>query len=352
MPTPTIPNGSAQMAATLYSGNNSTQSINNAVNSVSFQPDMVWIKSRNIGGANHVLTDSVRGVNRFVLPNTTEAELNIANTLTAFNSNGFSLGNTAYDFNISGNNYVAWQWKAGGAAVTNTAGSISAQVSANTTSGFSVVTYSGTGSNATVGHGLGVAPQMIIVKRRNSGVGDTNWFVYHSQLNNGTNPAQYNIKLNLTSGTAGLSNVWNDTAPTSTVFSVGTNVETNGSGGTFVAYCWAPVAGYSAFGSYTGNGSTDGPFVYTGFRPRFILVKSTSASNWFLWDTARNTFNATTTPLFPNNSSAEEGTLYPIDVLSNGFKLRSASGLGPNESSLNYIYMAFAENPFKYALAR
>jgi len=144
---------------------------------------------------------------------------------------------------------------------------------------------------------------------------------------------------------------FNSTLPSSTLITLGSSTDTNASGGTFVAYCFAEVAGYSAFGSYTGNGSTDGPFVYLGFRPRFILVKSTGASNWFLWDTARNAFNATTTPLFPNNSSAEEVTLYPIDVLSNGFKLRGASGLGFNESA-NYIYMAFAESPFKYANAR
>jgi hypothetical protein len=349
MPTPTIPDGKLFMNATLYTGNGTTQNITNGNPGQSFQPDLAWVKSRNTT-ESQIWVDSVRGVGQELESNNTNAEFYNAQSIQSFNSNGYTSGSS--NTNVATRTYVAWQWKAGGAAVTNTAGSISAQVSANTTSGFSVVTYSGTGSNATVGHGLGVAPQMIIVKRRNSGVGDTNWFVYHSQLNNGTNPAQYNIKLNLTSGTAGLSNVWNDTAPTSTVFSVGTNVETNGSGGTFVAYCWAPVAGYSAFGSYTGNGSTDGPFVYTGFRPKFVLLKGASGTtgDWQLQDTSRDPYNCIGTSLFPNGSYAEN-TGYLVDILSNGFKLRTAASY-MNGSGNSNIYAAFAENPFKYALAR
>jgi len=338
-----VPDGRTAMAATLYSGNNSTQSVVNAVNGVSMQPDMVWIKSRNISGANHVVTDSVRGVNRFVLPNLTDAEFNIANTLTSFNSNGFSLGNTAYDFNISGNNYVAWQWRAGGTAVTNTAGSITSSVSANTTAGFSVVTYTGTGANATVGHGLGVAPSMVIVKRRNTG--GNSWRVYHRSLTS----AAYSVELNTTSAQALTADVWNSTAPTSTVFSIGTGSDVNASTSTYVAYCWSEVAGYSKFGSYTGNGSSDGPFVYLGFRPRFILTKGSSTTgSWWLYDTSRSTFNEMTDLLRPDLSNADVTQGF-CDGLSNGFKIRNT---GNNNSGQTYIYMAFAENPFAYANAR
>ena len=341
MPAITKPN--QHFNATTYTGTGATQTI---TNSGSMQPDFVWIKTRNQSGYGHELFDSVRGATKFLISNSTGAESTEATSLTAFNSNGFSVG--AYGFiNGSGDSIVGWQWKAGGTAVTNTTGTISAQVSANPTAGFSVVTYTGTGANATVGHGLGVALSMLILKRRNA---VNNWPVWHIGYTGG---AGYYTYLDLTNGIGTASNMFNATNPASTVFSVGTNDLTNGSGDTYVAYCFAPVAGYSAFGSYTGNGSADGPFVYTGFRPRFVMVKaSSSSSNWFLWDTARNTYNATTTPLFPNGSAAEEATLYPIDVLSNGFKLRSTAGLGPNENALTYIYAAFAEAPFKFASAR
>jgi len=239
---------------------------------------------------------------------------------------------------------------------SNFAGSIISTVSANTTAGFSVVTYTGTGSNATVGHGLGVAPAMVIIKRRDNGSGDTNWRVYQQEINGGVNPAQYYLSLNSTAAQAGLSSMFNDTPPTSTVFNIGTHVSVNGSGGTFVAYVFADVEGYSKFSSYVGNGSTDGPFIYTGFRPSFLLVKrSSTTGEWRIMDSTRTPFNWTSNILFAENNAAEntsEGeSTYGVDLLSNGFKIR-ASHEAYNTSGATYIYMAFAENPFKNSNAR
>ena len=271
MPTPTIPDGKLFMNATTYAGNNGTQTVTNGVSGQSFQPDFVWVKNRT-SAYTHLLYDSVRGVGtlKAISSSETTAEGGMSDNatfgyLSALNSNGFTVvsGSTANSYtNSSGNNYVGWQWKAGGAAVTNTAGSISSQVSANTTSGFSVVTYTGNGSAATIGHGLGVAPRMYIVKSRSA----DDWVVYHASLPS----ASFYLTLNTTNAQASNGVVFNSTAPTSSVFSVGSSRSPSGVG--MVAYCWAPVAGYSAFGSYTGNGATDGPFVYTGFRPRFLLI--------------------------------------------------------------------------------
>jgi len=246
--------------------------------------------------------------------------------------------------NLSGYTYVAWQWKANGAGVTNTAGSITSTVSANTTSGFSVVTYTGTGSTATVGHGLGVAPSMLIVKRRNS-TGD--WGVYHASLS-----ANGAVFLNLTDAYS-TPGPWNNTAPTSSQFTIATGSFLNTNGGTYVAYCFAPIAGYSAVGSYTGNGSADGPFIYTGFRPRYILIKNSSAvEDWYISDTSRDPYNQSNTALFADLSNAEAvNSARGIDFLSNGFKLRGISSAN-NASGNTYIYAAFAENPFRNALAR
>ena len=342
LPAPTILKGNKYFDATLYSGNNSTQSI---VNSGAMQPDLVWIKSRNIGGANHVLTDSVRGVNKFLLSNLTDAEYNIANTLTAFNSNGFSLGNTAYDFNISGNNYVGWQWKANGSAVTNTSGSITSQVNAGTSQGFSVVTYTGNGVNATVGHGLGVAPKMVIIKSRTATSG---WTTYFHTLGAGNF-----LSLNSTAGSTASIYPFNNTAPTSSVFSIGvTGNGTNNTGATYVAYCFSEVAGFSRFGSYTGNGSADGPFVFLGFRPAFVLLKNASTTGqWHNMDNRRsNSFNVVDGQLYANLSNAE-GIGATLDFSSNGFKLRTNSA-DINGSGNTIIFAAFAENPFKNSLAR
>jgi hypothetical protein len=279
--------------------------------------------------------------------NTNSEATNASNTalygyLSAFNSNGFSTTNgtdpTAPSIwvNASGQTFVGWQWKAGGAAVTNTAGSISAQVSANPTAGFSVVTYTGTGANATVGHGLGVAPSLVIIKNRS---GTDLWVSYHASLG-----ATGYVSLSSSAAFATLSTVFNNTTPTSSVFSIGTASGVNATSNNYVAYCWTPIAGYSAFGSIATNSSADNAFVYTGFLPRFILFKrSDSTSDWGIFDTARNTYNVMGNLLNPNLSSAESSVTY-LDVVSNGFKLRSA-GFGGT-----WIYAAFATTPFKNSL--
>jgi hypothetical protein len=346
LPTPTIgatasTQANKYMDATLYTGNGSTQTV---TNSGGMQPDFVWYKSRVSSIYNHGLFDSVRGTTKQLFSNTTGAEGTFSG-VTAFNSNGFSLGSDAGGNNNT-DNYVAWQWRASNAtAVTNTAGSITSTVSANTSAGFSVVTYTGTGASATIGHGLGVTPAMIIFKNRGSAF---NWRVWHKSL---SNLAQSYLSLNLTNAATTDASIWNNTAPTSTVFSVGADASVNESAKSSVAYCFSEVAGYSKFGSYTGNNSTDGPFVFTGFRPRYVMIKRTdSTSSWAIFDTSRNTFNVTDNNLFANLSDAES-TFTVLDILSNGFKIRTTLA-GSNASGGTYIYMAFAENPFKYSLAR
>jgi hypothetical protein len=351
MPTPTIPDGELFFNATLYTGNGASRSITNGAPGASFQPDFIWIKSRSTADY-HNLNDIVRGIvgtgSPNLFTNRTEAEATFTGFgVSALNSNGFNLiGNGSYT-NASGTNYVAWQWKAGGTAVTNTSGSITSTVSANTTAGFSVVTWTGNGTaGATIGHGLGVAPQMVIAKRRSAA---SNWSVSATAIG-----ATKVLFLEQTAAAATDNGPFNSTLPSSTVITLGSSTDTNASGGTFVAYCWAPIDGYSAFGSYTGNGSTDGPFVYTGFRPRFVLRKRTDAAwRWFIIDSSRDTFNVSNDGLFPNFANAEEVSTanWGVDFLSNGFKVRSTD-IESNASGGNYIYMAFAENPFKYANAR
>jgi hypothetical protein len=349
LPTPTISNGATQMAATIYTGTGVAQNINNTVNGISFQPDLVWVKARSFA-YSHRLANSITGATNYLDTAQTAAQFTDAgNSVSSFNSNGFGVG-TYVSANNNTTTYVGWQWKASNAAaVTNTSGSISSQVSANPTAGFSIVTYTGTGANATVGHGLGIAPSMIIVKDR-SGAGQ-NWGVYHSSLGN-----TGGLALNLTNSLITASGWWNNTSPTSSVFSLGGSTgsdwfTTNKSGDTYVAYCFSEIAGYSKFGSYTGNGSADGVFVYLGFRPRFLLYKQSSGVNaWVIVDSSRNTSNIVQNLLFPNLSNAES-TVGVLDFLSNGFKLRNA-GSGTNGSGETIIYAAFAENPFRNSLAR
>lgn len=335
-----IPDGRVAMAATTYTGTGAAQTISNAVNGVSFQPDFVWAKSRS-SAESHRLEDSVRGATLALYSNLTNAEATEAQSITAFGASGFTLGTGTP--NTSAVTYVGWQWKAGGTAVSNTAGSITSSVSANTTAGFSVVTWTGTNANATIGHGLGVAPAMYITKQR-SATGD--WFVYHQSVG-----ATKGLFLELTN--AATTNIYfNNTAPTSTVFSIGSGVGgLNASGVTQVTYCFAPVAGYSVFGSYTGNGSSDGPFIYTGMRTRWLLIKETgNANSWELFDTSRDPYNISSQRLFPNDSAAE-ATTASLDILSNGIKFR-VGNTGINRSGGTYIYAAFAEVPFAYANAR
>jgi len=325
----------------LHTGNGSTQNVTGA----DFQPDLVWAKGRNVV-AGHELIDSVRGTTKTLYSNLTNAEDTTSQTVTSFLSNGFSAGADT-GINGSGSTYVDWLWKAGGAAVANNAGSITSQVSANTTAGFSIVTYTGTGANATVGHGLGVAPKMVIVKRRDSGV--DNWWVYHSGLTSAT----YRLRLNTTDAQDSQSTGWNSTAPASTVFSVGSATGTNGSAQMHVAYCFAEVPGYSKISSYIGNGSADGPFVYCGFKPRWLMIKRVdSAGSWIIYDTVRMTYNTYSTYLYPNTSGAEDtGGGRSIDILSNGFKCRDTT-YDPNVSGAVYAFIAFAEAPFQWSNAR
>jgi hypothetical protein len=340
LPTPTIGATSTTQAndymnVVLYTGNGSTLS----VTGVGFQPDFVWLKSRG-AARSHRWWDVLRGVTKGLSSDLTNAEYTESG-LTAFDSDGFTLGSQSGS-NTNAEAFVAWNWKANGAGSSNTAGTITSTVSANTTSGFSIVTYTGTSANATVGHGLGVAPSMVIVKTRSNVDG---WFVYNKEIGN----TKY-LRLNTTDAAATF-NLWQNTSPTSTVFSISTDATVNQSGYTYVAYCFAPVAGYSAFGSYTGNGSSDGPFVFTNFRPRYLMIKGSSFSggNWLIWDTVRATYNAASPVLFANLSNAED-TAPDVDILSNGFKLRTATNRNTNGET--YIYAAFAESPFKYALAR
>jgi hypothetical protein len=346
LPDSTIVKGNTVMDATLYTGNGSTQTITNAA---SFKPDFVWVKGRSVAYV-HGLFDSVRGVGKNLNSASTNAENSndVDGYLSSFNNNGFTLiaGSTSSNtWNQNATTYVGWQWQAGaGTTSTNTSGSISSTVSVNATAGFSVVTYTGTGANATVGHGLGVAPKMLITKDRTGG---GSWQVYHVSLGN-----TGGVYLNTTGAFASGSGWWNNTSPTSTTISIGTNGEINTNGRNYVAYCWAEIAGFSKFGSYTGNGSADGPFVYLGFRPKFVMIKkSSSTGSWAILDTARNTYNVANTALYADLISAENSSFEARDYLSNGFKLRTTDQ-NSNENGSTFIYMAFAENPFKNSNAR
>ncbi len=308
-------------------------------------PDFVWIKSRSASG-DHALFNSVVGAGKYFRSNSGNGEVTDVNSLIQFNKNGFLLGNAAI-VNTSATTYVASVWKAGNTTVTNTAGTISSQVRANPSAGFSIVTYTGTGANATVGHGLGVAPKMIIIKSKTV-VQD--WAVYHSNLTS----AIYWLQLNGTGTQNNNAAVWNSTAPTSSVFSVGTASVSNATSG-LVAYCFADVNGFSKFGSYISNNATDGPFVYTGFRPRWLMVKraivGSGTGGWFMYDAERNTYNVMDKYLFAEGT-AGDNTLAVFDFTSNGFKIRSNNVHVNTTAGDTYIYMAFAEHPFKYALAR
>ena len=353
LPTPTILQGNKYMDATLYTGNGSTQVV---VNNAQFKPDFVWAKARS-AAAGHVLEDTVRGFGSTttLASEATGAEgaYSAFGYMSASNSNGFTVNagsSTAENTNFNGRTYVGWQWQAGqGSTSSNTSGSITSTVSVNTTAGFSVVTYTGTGANATVGHGLGVAPKMMIFKNRSSAV---NWGIYHASLGSGS-PQTYVMQFDTAAQYGPSATYWNSTAPTSSVFSLGTLNNTNQSSNTYVAYCWAEIAGFSKFGSYTANASTDGPFIYTGFRPKYILIKgSVAGNNWVTLDTSRSTYNQVAAYLLPNVSNAEGTAGDYIDILSNGFKIRDSGSDVNYSSGATYIYAAFAENPFKNANAR
>jgi len=320
----------------LHTGTGSTASITG----VGFQPDMVWSKQRN-GTDNHNIIDAVRGVTKILQTDTTAVEQTASQSLTSFDSDGFSVG-TDNAWNGSSNTYCMWNWKANGAGSSNTDGSITSTVSANTTSGFSIVKYTGTGSAATIGHGLGVAPKMIIAKN----LGDArSWGVYHASLG-ATQP----IDLDGSGAAFSSSTYWNNTSPTTSVFSTGGGNNT-GSAFDFIAYCFAEKKGFSKFGSYAGNANVDGPFVYTGFKPAFVVVKKIggATANWVMTDN-KISFNGkgtnNSTVLFPSTSAAESDA-YGLMLHSNGFKFSGSDSASAtvNGSGATYIYMAFAEAP-------
>ena len=341
LPDPTIKKPNQYMDASLYNGTGSNQTI---TNTAGFQPDLVWLKKR--GGSSgtaqwHMLADSVRGTGDTLSSNQTDAEYTGKTSVTAFNSNGFNLGadlttNPYYGWNINTDYYVGWQWKKGA------------------TPGFDIVTYDGNGANRTVSHSLGVAPKTIIVKARAAANGvNRSWCVWHTALS-----STEVIFLDQTAAkSTGATTYWNSTLPTASVFSLGTENNVNNSTGgvtPYVAYLFAEIAGFSKFGSYTGNGSADGPFVYCGFRPKYVMAKrsDSGAYDWFEFDSARETYNVMFSHLKPNTSGAEDTGVKPfIDFTSNGFKLRTSNNMA-NASGGTYIFACFAENPFKYSLAR
>ena len=348
---------------TLIWDGNSTQDRN--ITGLEFKPDMVWIKSRNggtYGGGlyyHHMIWDVLRGVGSNTIGASSRKELTVNQSyeegrganytdyyghVSSFNKDGFQLdhvtGEPPLYVNRNTNTYVGWCWKAGGAGVSNSDGSITSTVSANTEAGFSIVTYAGSGSNATIGHGLDEAPQVLFVKTRTSA---DHWAIYHHSVGN-----TKILYLNLSNSPATSSNYWNNTTPTSTVFSIGSDNKTGKSGDNYVAYCWHEVPGYSKFGSYKGNGSADGPFIHLGFRPAWFLQKKTSGTgNWYLFDNKRSGFNVDNDMLVPNETDAEyDGDTYPrLDFLSNGIKWRDAGSSVHNAANATYVYMAFAESP-------
>jgi hypothetical protein len=353
LPTSTIVKGNTVMDATLYTGTGASLSV---VNTAGFKPDFVWQKCRSTAYQNNVW-DSVRGVAYTLVTNGTYAENPSGSSdFVSFNSNGFTVNQTAnYELSHSGSTYVAWQWQAGqGTTSTNTSGSLTSTVSVNASAGFSVVTYSiavAVPSISTFGHGLGVAPSMVILKVRNA---VDEWTVYHSAL---SAPTTSWLTLNTTAAVTGSSSTFSSSSSTFGVRD--TRLVGVGGSGNIVAYCFAEIAGFSKFGSYTGANNTgastpnaNGPFVYTGFRPKFVLIKRTSsAADWEIYDSVRGPYNANYPWLQPNTSSAEASS-EAVDFLSNGFKIRSESGATMYPDGATFIYMAFAENPFKNALAR
>ena len=334
----TIDDPSQYFQTVLWTGNNSSRSITNDGNS-DMQPDWVWTKKRS-AAQNHCVTDSSRGVGNILFPDVADAE-SATQLLTSFDSDGFSINNNAL-INENSATYVGWQWKAnGGTTTTNDAsstgvGTIDSVYQANTTAGFSIVTYTGTGSAGTIAHGLGVAPTLIIGKDRDD---TSQWFVQHPHYG-----ATHYGELDDTTVFADDANYFNDSTPTSTVFGIGTDGATGGTTD-YVAYCFAEKQGYSKFGGYTGNGNADGPFVYTGFKPAWVMMKRTdNTSSWNILDNKRDTFNVMDTQLLADGNEADQDYDW-MDFLSNGFKIRRNSTQN-NADGGTYIYMAFAESPF------
>ena len=319
LPDPTIADGSAFMNATKYTGNGTTKTITG----LNYEPDLVWIKNRQASD-EHKLTDSARGVTKKIASDSNSKEDTNEQGLTAFNSDGFTVGSNS-QYNTNGQTYIAWSW------------------AESVTAGFSIVTYSGTTGAQTISHGLNTKPYFIAIKRRDD---QGNWGVYSEPTG-----ATSFLRLNTVVASGDNAAYWNDTEPTNTVFTVNSNSTVNDPIGTYVAYCWAPVEGYSSIGSYSGNSNNSGPFVYTGFRPRWIMIKRiTFDADWLIFDSRREGYNVDNDSLKASQSDAES-TLDYIDILSNGFKVRRNS-VDINSSDSNYLYVAFAEHPFKTARAR
>ena len=324
----------------LYTGNGTSGTAITFDGSENMQPDWIWGSCRSVGD-NNWMSDSVRGNTKALFSNNSNGEETSSERIKSFDSNGFTIGD-AGDTNTNTRTFVTWNWKAGGSASSNSNGNITSSVSANTTAGFSIVSYTGNEtSGATIGHGLGAVPSMIMAKRRNSG---NNWGVYHHR--HGNNKGLY-LDENGTGATS--SAFWNDTTPTSTVFTLGDSATVNGSSDTYIAYCFADVKGYSRISSFVGNADTDGPWVFCGFRPSFVLIKNTSASeHWRIYDNKRDTYNHMYHVIYANDNGAEStvnNASEEIDFLSTGFKIRS-SAAQLNGSGNTIFFMAFAEAPF------
>jgi hypothetical protein len=327
----TIDDPTVYFNTVLYTGNYST----NAITGVGFQPDLVWIKSRGTAGENHYFFDAIRGATNYIHSDTTAAQSSNAATLTTFGSDGFTVG-ANNSVNKSSDPLVSWNWKANGAGASNTDGSTNTEkTSASTASGFSIVQYIGTGSAATIGHGMGVAPTAIWIKKTSA---TEEWFCW----NQGITAAGGFLKLSGTNvaGTNNTAFPWN---PQATTFGLSGDAATNADGVTYIAYCFAEKQGFSKMGSYLGNGNADGAFIYTGFKPAFVLLKNTAATEaWFLFDNKRGV-NGAMVALFPDEAAADGGAADNIDLLSNGFKLRSAGAIV--NSAATFIYLAIAAEP-------
>ena len=337
----TIDDPSAHFHTQLWTGNGGNQSITNDANAGDFKPDWIWTTSRS-NAYNNGMFDSSRGVQKEISSNQANAEATLSGGVNSFDTDGFTFNGASY--NTNGYTFVGWQWKAnGGTTSSNSNGSITSTVQANTTAGFSIVTYAGSNSASTVGHGLGAVPEVILVKNRDA---SANWKSYHKPISQ-----THTLSLNGT-GAKSEQESFNDTAPTSTVFSLlGNTDNVNRSGENFVAYCFTPIKGYSKFGKYKGNATSgdDGTFVYTGFKPAWIMVKSSSNSGqeWVIFDNKRDTFNEMDAWLYANATTAEDsgGDEREVDFVSNGFKFRNAGG-PTSYSGRDYIYLGFAEDPF------
>jgi len=320
----TIDDPSAYFQTTLYSGTGSSQAVTNTGNS-DLQPDWVWLKVRSNGTYGHVVFDSVRGVNKALFPNANNVEEDQSSdvSLSSFNSDGFTVGGYFNNVNQSGQTFVSWQWKKTADA------------------GFDIVTATGNATAKTIAHSLSAVPHVMIAKEKSGSVND--WTVYHHK--NTAAPETDSLILNETNVTADQNTHWNDTAPTSSVFTVGTGSVVNRNSSTYVYYLFSEKQGYSKFGSYKGNGNADGTFVYTGFKPAFVIIKDTAARDWIMLDNKRNPFNVADNRLFPNSTDAQNTGVDALDFTAQGFKIRSTNST-VNVSGNTYIYIAFAEQPF------